>query len=129
VESRKLEGHSILIVEDELMIIMDMQATFEEAGARVFATTTLTSALVLADTPGLSAAVIDFALGTDDGGAVCRHLTKLSVPFVFHSGIDRATVSCWNEAPFISKPAHPQAVIDAVLSVINNRRTAQTRTG
>lgn len=125
METLKLAGHSILLVEDEIVILMDMQATFEAVGARVFASTNLGEALSLADTPGLSAAVIDFSLGTDDGGAVCRHLTKLSVPFVFHSGIDRRTVSSWPDVPFVGKPAQPQTIIDAVVRVLNNELTAE----
>lgn len=123
MEIQKLDGRAVLIVEDEIVILMDLQMTFQAAGARVITASRLDQALELSDTDGLQAAVIDFALGTQDGGAVCRHLIALGVPFVFYSGQDRRTLSSWPDAPFISKPAPPNEVVDAVASIIGASQT------
>ena len=118
VESRKLDGCSVLLVEDEIVILMDLQAAFEAAGARVIAANRPDEALSLADTAVLDAAVIDFSLGEEDGGAVCHHLSALGVPFVFHSAHDHETVSPWLDAPVIRKPSHPECVLEAVAAIV-----------
>jgi PleD family two-component response regulator len=61
-ESPKLHGRSILIVEDEPLIALDIAQAFEDAGAEIVVTSTLHHALVLVEHDGLSAAVLDHAL-------------------------------------------------------------------
>lgn len=131
MDKRQLNGCSVLIIEDEVVILMDLQAIFEDAGARVIPVSRLGDALALSDTEKLHAAVIDFGLGSDDGGAVCCHLAALGIPFVFHSGSDRQTVSPWPDAPFVSKPACPEDLLQAVASVISHppHHAAEVRQG
>jgi DNA-binding response OmpR family regulator len=117
MKDRKLDGCSLLVIEDELLILLDMQKTFEDAGAEVITAIGCDRALALADTPGLNVAVVDLSLATSNGWTLCRRLSELGVPFVFYSGGDRETVSAWPDAPFISKPAAPESLIDLVSSV------------
>ena len=116
MKNRKLDGCSLLVVEDELLLLLDMQKTFEDAGAKVVAAVGYDEALALADTPGLNVAVIDCSLAASNGWTLCSHLTQLGVPFVFCAGRDRDSVSAWSDAPFISKPAHPERLVDLVSS-------------
>ena len=57
-----LQGRSILIVEDEPLIAMEIVRAFESAGARVLKTSTLREALVVVEDDDLSAAVLDHGL-------------------------------------------------------------------
>jgi DNA-binding response OmpR family regulator len=63
---RPLAGRSILIVEDEPLIALDIQRGFEAAGARVMTMRSLQTALAAVEDPDLSAAILDHALGKDD---------------------------------------------------------------
>ena len=55
MEFPALRGRSILVVEDEMLIGMDIRFALEEAGARnVTATTTVRHALILVEHDGLA---------------------------------------------------------------------------
>ena len=49
MEFPALRGRSILVVEDELLIGMDIRSALEDAGAHVTSTTTVRHALILAE--------------------------------------------------------------------------------
>jgi DNA-binding response OmpR family regulator len=83
MKSLALTGCSILVVEDEPLIALDLRKSFESAGAHVFAATQLEHALQLAGHPDLSAAVLDYRLGQRDSAAICSLLEERGIPFVF----------------------------------------------
>lgn len=86
MQSTDLAGRSILVVEDEPLICLDLTRRLQGAGATVLAASHLDKALDLAETPGLSAGVLDFDLGNADTTPVCWRLVDRRIPFVFHSG-------------------------------------------
>lgn len=101
-----LEGRSILVLEDEPLISMDVQQRFHDAGAQVLHAWRLEEALRLAERPDLSAAVLDFDLGGGrDSTPVCWRLAERRVPFVFHSGLKYPAFLQWPTAPVVIKPA------------------------
>jgi ActR/RegA family two-component response regulator len=67
VNDRKLDGCLILVAEDDLLILLDLEKTFEDAGAEVVSAIGYDRALALADTPGLNVAVIDISLAASNG--------------------------------------------------------------
>ena len=62
-----LRGRSILVVEDELLVAMDIVAVMKNAGANATMTTSVRHALVLVEHGGLSGAIMDHSLS--DGTA------------------------------------------------------------
>ena len=60
-----LTGHCILLVEDEFLIALDLMTVITEAHGEVMRAATLAKAMELADTPGLSLALLDFRLGSE----------------------------------------------------------------
>jgi CheY-like chemotaxis protein len=68
-----LEGRSILVVEDQPLIAMDISQAFAPTGAAI-TTTTLTHALTLVEHKGLSGAILDHALGDGDSSLLCARL-------------------------------------------------------
>jgi PleD family two-component response regulator len=86
--SPQLRGRSILVVEDEQLIGMDIRAALEKAGAFVTATTTVRHALILIDHDGLAGAIIDHALGDGHSAEVCVRLKSRGIPYVSYSGYD-----------------------------------------
>src|SRR6476620_12408537 len=83
-----LEGRSILIVEDEPLIVMDITQAFEGTGAALTTTNALHQALILVEHDGLSAAILDHALGDGNSTKLYERLTERGIPYIIYSGFD-----------------------------------------
>jgi CheY-like chemotaxis protein len=118
-----LSGHSVLLVEDEPLIALELRRTLESAGAYVFAATQLPHALQLAVHPDLSAAVLDYRLGEEDCTAICSLLEGRGIPFVFYSAYDDMQ-QLWPNAVHVTKPAEGYRVLDAVVGALTTYATA-----
>src|SRR5437899_2733138 len=86
MQSISLAGRLILICEDEPLIAIDIANAFTDVGARVVSARSLKSALIAAEDPDLSAAILDHALGDGDSSQLCERLKERNIPFVFHTG-------------------------------------------
>jgi DNA-binding response OmpR family regulator len=82
MERPTLQGRSILIVEDEPLIVMDITLAFEHTGAELTTTNTLKHALLLVEHDGLSAAILDHALGRDNSTLLYKRLNERGIPFM-----------------------------------------------
>jgi DNA-binding response OmpR family regulator len=119
MESTSLAGRSILIVEDEPLIALDIVAAFAKVGAVTFSARTLAEAVHMVEQDGLSAAVLDFGLGDNDAEPVCRRLTEREIPFVLHSGHTHASDAC-RGGTVVPKPAPPEALITTIAGLLRN---------
>jgi len=120
VRNHALAGRSILVVEDEPIIALQLESQLNAAGARVYSAGRLREALHMAEHPALSAAVLDYRLGSENSAAVCRRLSDLGVPFVFYTGVsDADAFSRWPEAPVVAKPVEGGILIDAVARLLH----------
>jgi len=108
-----LEGRSILVVENEPLIALDITLEFEGTGAAVTTTNTLEHAMVLAEHDGLSAAILDHALGAEDSSLLCKRLKERGIPYLMYSALDIAVGPC-ADAPHLSKPAAPGELVMAL---------------
>jgi DNA-binding response OmpR family regulator len=61
-----LAGRTILVVEDEVLIALDLVKSIEEAGARAIVVNTAKVGLNFVELLAISAAVIDYQLGDND---------------------------------------------------------------
>jgi len=84
----RLLGRRILIVEDEAMLAMDLEFTFEDEGAEILGPAlSLDAAQKLIDSePEIDAAVLDVDVGGHDVFPVASRLVERGVPIVFHTG-------------------------------------------
>jgi DNA-binding response OmpR family regulator len=101
MEFPALRGRSILVVEDEMLIGLDIRTALEEAGAFATSTTTVRHALILVEHDGLAGAIMDHALADGDSRELCARLTEQAFR---HSGFDPVKGASPG-APFVSKPA------------------------
>ena len=112
-----LRGQSILIVEDEPLITMDLTLAFEHTGAELTSTNTLKHALLLVEHDGLSAVILDHSLGDDDSTLLCRRLTERGIPYMIYSGYPKR-----DDAPddlvYVSKPASHEKIVAAMEGLI-----------
>ena len=113
-----LRGHSVLIVEDEPLIALDIVDCFRRAGASVLTAHRLEDGLRLAGLPELSAAVVDFGLSDGDGTALCERLKQRGIPFVLHTGYSHVQDAC-RDAVLIPKPANPDVLISAIARLLH----------
>jgi DNA-binding response OmpR family regulator len=108
--SPTLHGRSILIVEDEPLIALDIGQAFERAGAKSVIASTLRDALVLAEQGDLSGAVLDHALHDGDSSPLCRRLHERKLPFVVYSGESQLEGPC-SAGVHVGKPENPNVLV------------------
>jgi DNA-binding response OmpR family regulator len=113
-----LQGRSILIVEDEPLIVMDLTLALEHTGAELTTTNTLKHALLLVEHDGLSAAILDHALGDGNSSLLYKRLAERGVPFLIYSGYTAEAVK--RGVPYISKPASHDVLVAAVEDLIRS---------
>lgn len=120
-----LSGRSILIVEDEPLIALDIATAFEQAGAKVTTTNTLRHAIVLVEHDGLSAAILDHALSDGDSSILCKRLIEREIPFINYSAMSDLGGAC-RAGPIVDKPTNPVVLVEKVAELLNAGRA---RTG
>jgi CheY-like chemotaxis protein len=114
-----LAGRSILVVEDEPLIALEVHAAFNAAGASIVSASNRKEALRIIGLPGLSAAVVDMNLGGHDCSDVCKRLSDNGIPFVFYTGDARADIlRKWPHAPILTKLADKQRIVEVVAGVL-----------
>lgn len=114
-----LAGRSILIVEDEPLIALEVHAAFNAAGASIVSAAHKKEALRMISLPGLSAAVVDINLGGHDCSDVCKRLSDSGIPFVFYTGDARADIlRKWPDAPILTKLADKKRIVEVVAGVL-----------
>lgn len=104
MQSLNLAGRSVLVVDDEPLICLDIATRLQGAGAQVFAASHLQKAMRLAHRPELSAGVLDFNLGSVDSSPICWKLAERRIPFLFHAGRVHPAFQKWPTAPVLLKP-------------------------
>lgn len=120
MNSVSLDGHTILIVEDEPLVALDVAETIKAAGASsVMLTHTLKDGLKLAEHADLSAAVLDFGLADGEASELCERLNRRGVPYVLYSGYDHVR-EAFRGGVLVPKPATPDTLIDALIKAITH---------
>jgi DNA-binding response OmpR family regulator len=113
-------GRSILLVESDPFAALHAEAGLRQAGAKVFGVQQLRDALLMAEYPALSAAVVAQRLGSDQTTAVCKRLAYLGVPFILYTRYDATDARRkWPSARVIPKPASATDLIMAVADLLN----------
>src|SRR3954469_2427392 len=97
-----LSGVRVLVVEDEFLIMMELVAILEEAGAEIVGPcASVQHALSVACGERFSAAILDVRLGGELVSPVARELSHRGIPFIFYTGQAHSDplVTEWRKAP------------------------------
>ena len=121
MNSASLAGCSILICEDEPLIALSIADAFTGAGARVSTVRSLARALIAIDDEVPSAVILDHALSDGESSQLCKRLKERNVPYVIHSGYSNLS-GAYGDAVQVPKPANPDVLVAAVLSLLQRRR-------
>jgi CheY-like chemotaxis protein len=116
-----LTGRSILVVEDEPLISLEMTALFQSAGARVLSAMNLPAAIALTAAPGLSAAILDYGLGIEKVQTLCAHLAERGIPFMFYTGYADLQQS-YPTTLVVQKPASGDTLLAAMSALVDDKR-------
>ena len=119
-----VETRSVLVIEDEPLISMDLCATLEDAGfAIVGPAYTVQAAIQLLQSERPSVAIVDLWLRDGPCIDVVHLLRARGVPFVVISGTgpDGYPASAFSGVPWLQKPADPNEVV-ALLSALSQER-------
>ena len=119
---------SVLIVEDEIFVALDLQMTFEEAGwdvAGPFASIEQSTLYLKNNTP--TCAVLDVRLIDGEVFPVADILAERNVPFVFHSGHadGRQLAQRYTASAFCQKPCLPGKLLSELEKLSDHAAPAE----
>ncbi len=106
IQGEALRGKHVLVVEDEYLIAMDIEACLQDAGAVVVGPfVSAAEALANLDGQHVDAALLDIGLNADDSYPVADEMRRRGAPFMFMSGYGPHQLKpAYAGSPFISKP-------------------------
>ena len=119
-----LQGHRVLVIEDELLIALDLKEALIQVGADVVGVAaTVEEALVAVAAPGLTAAIVDLRLNGRSVRDAVQILTDRDLPFIFYSGLEATpTAHSWPKVPLLLKPLPPEQVAEALARTVSAHR-------
>ncbi len=111
-----LQGKSVLIVEDEALVAMELELILKGAGASVVGPVArINKALDLIRQNHIDAALLDLNLHGERPVAVAEALSGKRAAYVILTGYSfTLDEPCFREAPQLKKPASPKDIIGAL---------------
>ena len=115
-----LARQSILIVEDEPLVALDVHRVLSAAGASIISAATPGEAIKLLSFAEVRAAIVDVQLGREDATLVCDLLERRRIPFAFYTGRADTTHlrAQWPQVPVIKKPATSRDIVSILSTLI-----------
>lgn len=115
-----LNGLRVLVVEDDFLILMELEAVLADAGVcEAVLCRSVPEALAAVD-DDIDAAILDMRLGPDSVAPVAHELSRRGTPFLFYTGqaANDPELAIWPGNKVISKPAAPQTIVAAVRNLL-----------
>jgi DNA-binding response OmpR family regulator len=115
------EPATVLVVEDEALIAMDLQWLLEEAGYRVLGPANSTAAaMALLDGDEPDVALLDVNLGRSDVFAVANELASRKTRVIFLTGHTAQKLPvAHRHRPLVAKPYLPHILLQAVALAVS----------
>lgn len=121
--STALSGRSILLLEDELIVSLDLEMTLEGSGATVLGPfDKLEDGMnFLENAPGIDAAILDVDLNGKEVFPIAEILQDRGIPFLFHTGHgSREELSRrFDGAPVFIKPVLPERLVTKLAGLLS----------
>src|ERR1700704_5862146 len=117
---------TVLIVEDEALIAMDLQSLLEDAGYRVLGPANSTAAaMALLDGDEPDVALLDVNLGRSDVFGVANELATRKTKLIFLTGHTvQKLPPDHRHRPLVAKPYLPHVLLQAVHLALSQQDTA-----
>jgi CheY-like chemotaxis protein len=111
---------TVLVVDDEMLIALDIQAQLEELGHKVLTASSLARALAIVETERVDVAIIDWYLRDDNSAPITDLLQQRQIPFVLCSGSALEELArLFPTSPILSKPYASEELVGAVNRLID----------
>lgn len=113
-------GSTVLIVEDEPLVAMDLESEFEDEGYSIAGqVSTVTDALSAIDTLTFDVALLDGNLFGESSQPVAEKLEKNKIPFVVVTGYSSGQIGDWlRNVPRVSKPFDRTELMSVVAKLL-----------
>ncbi len=124
-----LRGVRVLVVEDDILLLMELQAILLEAGAEIAGCCrTVREALTIAERNGVAAAILDVRVGRETIAPVARQLASRGTPFIFYTGQveNDPELAEWTGHRVLSKPARASTIVAAVAEALQGVPAGRT---
>jgi hypothetical protein len=120
VSETPLAGRTVLILEDEFLIAVDMEQTCLDAGAgKVIIAGDMTD---LDEAASFDVAVLDLTLGEGSTAGFAARLGARGLPFVFTTGASdlEALAADFPGVPIVAKPVAGPDLVEALREAVGN---------
>jgi len=117
-----LTGQTILLVEEQAIVALDLESALKDAGAKVLIARNASEALTSIEQVAFTSAVLDLRPSSDDHRKIARALNKRGVPFIFHATHQPEDVTTVRGAPIFQKPARAQDIAPALAALLKSRK-------
>ena len=120
-----LNGRRVLVVEDEALIAMQIEAELEDAGFRVVGPApSARQALRLILREAIDVAILDYRLGDDNSDQIAAALVERKIPFMLMTGhVVKDLPSELRRRTCLTKPVLDReliATLETILAVAGN---------
>jgi DNA-binding NtrC family response regulator len=110
---------TVLLLEDEMLIAMDMAMELESVGLRVIETNTIADALAAIENHDLDAAILDLDIKGEPTTVVAAALRAKRLPFLVCSGTQFSELSeMFANVPTIPKPFRSEELKGTLLGIL-----------
>jgi DNA-binding NtrC family response regulator len=108
-----------LIIEDQALIAMGVEALLEDVGFAVQTATSIAQAQACLKDNAPEFVILDFMLRDGPATAIAGELQKRGIPFIVYSGYSRHYgMSCaFDEVPWIEKPTSRENLLKALVTL------------
>lgn len=124
-----LTGRRVLVVEDEALIAMQIEAELEDAGCMIVGpAATAALALRLIQREAIDAAVLDYRLGDENSREIASRLVERAIPFILvtgHAVDDLPSELCRQTC--LAKPVDEGALLAALEMIVKIKADAALR--
>lgn len=113
---------TVLLVEDEALIAIDIAMELEALGLKVIQTTTIADALAAVEKNDIQAAVLDLDIRGEPTDSVALALRARRVPFMVCSGSQFADLAeIFAGVPTVAKPFRSEELNSTLLTLMEGR--------
>ncbi len=117
-----LTGQTILLVEEQAIVALDLESALKDAGAKVVIARNAAEALASIGQVAFTSAVLDLRPSSDDHRTIARALKKRGVPFIFHATHQPEDVTTLRGAPVFQKPARAQDIVPMLAALLKTQK-------
>jgi CheY-like chemotaxis protein len=122
MDSVTLSGQTILLVEEQPIIALDLQTALQDAGAKIVVARDAAEALAHIGHVGFTAAILDLRPASNEHRTIARALKQKGVPFLFHATQPPEDVTTMRGAPILQKPTRSQDIVRALAHLVSARK-------